>query len=188
MKRPNSVLSKVFCKLNGIKYGKNLKLHGWCFMFRFPQASIEIKDNVTINSSFFSNFIGLYKRTIIVARCQGKVSIGNNVGLSGVTISARESIEIDDYATVGANTKIFDNDFHSLDAEERKNDIYDNLVCKPVRIGKNVFIGCNCIILKGTELGDNCVVGAGSVVSGKFEPNSVIAGNPARVIRKLEAM
>ena len=54
-----------------------------------------------------------------------------------------------------------------------------------VKIGKNCFIGCNALVLKGTELGDNCVVGAGAVVCGKFESNSVIAGNPARVIRKL---
>lgn len=183
MKRLKSNIPKLFFKLNGIKYGKKLSLYGWCFAFRFPNAQISIKDDVTINSSFFSNFIGLYQRTIMVARDRGKISIGNHVGMSGVTIYLREEVTIDDYATIGANTKIFDNDFHSLDAEERKNDISDNLICKPVKIGKNVFIGCNCIILKGTELGDNCVVGAGSVVHGKFEDNTVIVGNPARVIR-----
>ena len=59
--------------------------------------------------------------------------------------------------------------------------------CKyaPVTIGKNCFIGCNALILKGVVLGDNCVVGAGSVVTGQFEDNCVIAGNPARVIRTL---
>ena len=93
-------------------------MYGWCLAFRFPNAHIEIKDNVTINSSFFSNFIGLYQRTIMVARDNGKISIGNNVGMSGVTIYARDEVTIDDYTTIGANTKIFDNDFHSLDAEE----------------------------------------------------------------------
>ena len=58
---------------------------------------------------------------------------------------------------------------------------------KPIRIGKNCFIGCNAIILKGTVLGDGSVVGAGAVVAGIFESNSVIAGNPARVIRILGA-
>ena len=86
---------------------------------------------------------------------------------------------------IGANCKIFDNDFHSLDPRERRGEIYDNLVTKPVVIGKNVFVGCNSILLKGTRIGDNCVVGAGSVVSGTFEPGCVIAGNPARVIRKV---
>ena len=57
---------------------------------------------------------------------------------------------------------------------------------REILIGKNCFIGCNSIILKGTVLGDGCVVGAGAVVSGKFEDHCVIAGNPAKVIRKLE--
>lgn len=100
-----------------------------------------------------------------------------------MTIYARQGIYIEDDVTIGANTKIFDNDFHSLDPEERRNDIFDNLICKDVKIGKNVFVGCNCIILKGTEIGENSIVGAGSVVCGKFEANSVIAGNPARMIR-----
>ena len=54
-----------------------------------------------------------------------------------------------------------------------------------IHIGKNCFLGCNSIILKGTFLGDGCVVGAGAVVSGKFEDNCVIAGNPAKIIRRL---
>lgn len=56
----------------------------------------------------------------------------------------------------------------------------------PVRIGNNCFIGMNAIILMGTSIGDNCIVGAGSVVKGIFPSNSVIAGNPARVICSLE--
>ena len=51
-------------------------------------------------------------------------------------------------------------------------------------IGKNCFIGCNALILKGTRLGDGCVVGAGAVVSGEFPAGCVIAGNPAHVIRR----
>ena len=47
------------------------------------------------------------------------------------------------------------------------------------RIGKNVWIGANVTILKDSVIGDNCVVGAGSVVKGKYRENTVIAGNPA---------
>ena len=56
---------------------------------------------------------------------------------------------------------------------------------KPVFIGKNVFIGCNCLILKGTQIGDNTTIGAGSVVSGTIPANCIVAGNPARIIKYL---
>lgn len=52
----------------------------------------------------------------------------------------------------------------------------------PVTIGNNVFIGTKAIILKGTTIGDNCIIGAGSVVKGVFPEGVVIAGNPAKVI------
>ena len=85
-----------------------------------------------------------------------------------------------------------DNDFHPIEAESRnkllsdvKGGDSDLVPTKEIHIGKDCFIGCNTLILKGTVLGDGCVVGAGAVVAGKFEEGSVIAGNPAKVIRKL---
>ena len=93
-------------------------------------------------------------------------------------------MEIGNHVLIGANTKIFDNDFHPLEVEARNQNDFSKLEKRKVKIGDNVFIGCNCIILKGTVLGDNCVVGAGSVVHGAFEDNCVIAGNPARVIMR----
>lgn len=183
----NSYLPRLFYKLNRVKYGKKLVLHGWSFIFRFPEASVEIGNDCTINSGFFSNLLGLYQRTILVARGNAKIKIGDNTGISGATIYAWENIEIGDNCIIGANVKIFDTDFHPADAEERLRGNRDAVKTKPVKIGSNVFIGVNAIILKGTELGDNCVVGAGSVVSGRFGNGEVIAGNPARVIRRGEA-
>lgn len=55
-----------------------------------------------------------------------------------------------------------------------------------VKIGNNVFIGMNATILMNTDIGDNVIIGAGSVVMGKVEPNSVYAGTPARKIMSLE--
>jgi len=171
--------------MNRVQFGKSLKLHGYPFVFRYPRATIRIGSRCIINSSFLSNLIGLYQRTIIIARGTGSVSIGDNVGLSGCTVYARKEIVIGDNTIVGANTKIFDNDFHSLNHEERIAEQYDNLKCIPVKIGNNVFIGCNCIILKGTVIGDNCIVGAGSVVHGTYPDNSIIAGNPSKSRRSV---
>ncbi len=182
----NSNWFKMVMKITKVKYGKNLLLKGMPIIFNQSGATLTIKDNVTINSSFLSNLIGLYQRTIIVTRVpNAKIEIGNNVGISGATIYARNSVYIGDNTLIGGNAKILDNDFHPLNIEDRNKDIKEKISSKPIHIGKNCFIGCNTIILKGTTLGDGCVVGAGSIVSGTFDDNSVIAGNPAKVIKVL---
>lgn len=183
MLKSNCVLPRVLLRLNKIAFGQKIKLVGWPFVFRFPRATIVMGDNVRINSNFFSNLLGLYQRTIIIAKGVGKITIGNHVGISGATIYACEKIEIGDRCLIGANTKIVDNDFHPVDPVARQNNDNTKIKSAPVTIGENVFIGMNTIILKGTHIGNNCVVGAGSVVHGTFEDNSVIAGNPAKVVK-----
>lgn len=176
-------LYKIILRILNIKYGKKLKLIGLPIIFKNKNANLTIGDNVVIKSSFLSNLIGLYQRTVIISRIKdSSIKIGSNVGMSGVTIYARKYIEIGDNTLIGANTKIFDNDFHPIEYEARNEDIKEKIAVKPVIIGKNCFIGCNAIILKGTILGNGCVVGAGAVVSGVFEDNTIIAGNPAKKI------
>lgn len=182
----NSNWFKLLMKVTKVNFGKNLLLKGIPIIFNKSGAKLDIGDNVTIKSSFLSNLVGLYQRTIIVTRTpEAKIIIGNNVGISGATIYARNSIIIGENTHIGGNVKILDNDFHPLEIEARNADIKEKIGTRPINIGENCFIGCNALILKGTTLGDGCVVGAGAVVSGKFEDNCVIAGNPARVIKKL---
>lgn len=190
----NSNWFKVLMKLTKVEYGKNLLLKGVPVIFNKNGAKLKIGENVTVKSSFLSNLVGLYSRTIIVTRAPGAViEIGDNVGISGATIYARKGIYIGENTCIGGNCKILDNDFHPIEAKTR-NRLLNNpnggdsdlVPVREIRIGNNCFIGCNSIILKGTALGDGCVVGAGAVVSGKFESNCVIVGNPARVIKKLE--
>ena len=183
----NSNWFKLAMKATKVKYGSNLLLKGVPVIFNKNGAELVIGDDCVIKSSFLSNLVGLYSRTIIVTRTpEAKIHIGNNVGISGATIYARKGITIGDNTMIGGNVKILDNDFHPLEAEARIRDDKDMIRAKEIVIGKNCFIGCNAIILKGTVLGNGCVVGAGAIVSGKFEPNSVIVGNPANVIKKLD--
>ena len=190
----NSNWFKILMKATKVKYGKGLLLKGVPVIFNKSGAKLIIGDNVTLKSSFLSNLVGLYSRTIIVTRApDAEIIIGNNVGISGAPIYARSRIEIGENTCIGGNTKILDNDFHPIEAVTRNRLLNDSnggdsdlVPSKPIKIGKNCFIGCNSIILKGTVLGDGCVVGAGAVVSGKFEDNCVIAGNPARVIKRLK--
>ena len=160
-----NALYKLYLKLIHVKYGKRLSLKGLPFIYNRKGASITIGDNCVIKSSFLSNLIGLYSRTILLTRLPGAViEIGDNVGISGATIYARIRIVIGSNTNIGGNVKILDNDFHPVDP---------------------CFIGCNVLILKGSRIGNNCVVGAGAVVSGSFEDNCVIAGNPAKIIKRV---
>jgi len=183
----NSNWFKLIMKATKVKYGRKLLLKGTPVIFNKKGAKLQIGSDCIIKSSFLSNLVGLYSRTIIVTRTpEAEIIIGDHVGISGATIYARKSIHIGDNTNIGGNVKILDNDFHPIEIEARIQDDKSKIGTKPIIIGRNCFIGCNSIILKGTVLGDGCVVGAGSVVCGKFEANSVIAGNPARIIKKLE--
>ncbi len=164
-----------------------VRFEGRAVILEFGGSKIEFGRNVVIKSDFYSNLFGLQQRSILVARDGGKLKIGNNVGISGATIYATKGIEIGDNVIVGANVKIVDNDFHPLDATERLKSKMDRqkIPSRPIVIGNNCFLGANAMILKGTILGENSVVGAGSIVCGDFsQSDCVIAGNPAVVIRR----
>ena len=87
-----------------------------------------------------------------------------------VTISFGVSILVHDYSIVHAMRICEPN-------KKCSNIIYNN-----VKIGNNVFIGARTIILPGTNIGDNCIIGAGSVVKGELKSNTIYCGNPARPI------
>ncbi|WP_054199112.1 acyltransferase [Clostridium baratii] len=177
---------KIFMKLNKVKYGENLNLLGIPIIFSKKGSKLTIGKNCTIKSSFLSNLVGLYQRTIIVTRTrEARINIGNNVGISGATIYARKCITIGDNTLIGGNVKILDNDFHPIGIEDRNLDIKEKIGTREIIIGNDCFIGANSLILKGSKIGDGSVVGAGSVVAGVFPNNCVIVGNPAKVIKEL---
>ena len=158
----NSNWFKLAMKITKVEYGKNLLLKGVPIIFNKGGAKLKIGENVTIKSSFLSNLVGLYSRTIIVTRAPGaEIEIGDNVGISGATIYARKKITIGENTCIGGNCKILDNDFHPIEAETRNKLLRDEnggdsdlVPSREIKIGKNCFIGCNSIILKGTVLGD----------------------------------
>lgn len=170
-----------------IKYRAIVTFNGFTIVYSFPNSIIKFingKRRIIINSSPLSNMVGLSQRTIIVARYGGKISIGYGCGISGSTIYAMDEINIGNDVLIGGNCKIIDNDFHPLHSSKRINQKHTDIKKRPITIGDGCFIGANSIILKGTRLGKNCVVGAGSVVSGIFPDNVIIGGNPARIIKE----
>ena len=115
-------------------------------------------------------------------KLNGSISLGSYILISpGTSIRSAESIHIGDSTMIASDVVITDSDWHG---------IYDRTdyvaTPKPVKIHKNVWIGERSIILKGTQIGENSIIGAGSVVHGDIPPNSVYAGNPAKEVKKLD--
>jgi acetyltransferase-like isoleucine patch superfamily enzyme len=110
------------------------------------------------------------------------VKIGDNSRLNGVYIHAQKNIEIGYNCVIASGVQIIDTNGHillSLNRTEGRD------LPEKIKIGNNVWIGINAIILKGTEIGDNSVVSAGSIVKGVFPNNSLIVGNPASIAKKI---
>ena len=124
-----------------------------------------------------------------------KISIGNRVYLGPNTnINCYLEIEIGDDVMFAWGCTVMDTNAHSLIWQQRINDVMDwkkgwsakdwsNVESKKIKIGNKCWVGFNSIILKGVELGEGCVVAAGSVVTKNFPPYSVIGGNPAILIK-----
>lgn len=115
-------------------------------------------------------------------RKQG-MKIGNNCHMNTMSFSTEPYlIELGDNVAISAGCDLVTHDgaIRCFRGELNNADIFGKIV-----IGNNVFIGINCTILPNTYIGDNCIIGAGSVVRGKFPENSVILGNPAKVVMKM---
>jgi len=111
----------------------------------------------------------------------GSIQIGNYCLICpGVRIGSGCAITIGDNCMIASNAYLTDGDWH---------DLYDRVSPgkgAPITLGRNVWIGDNAIICKGVTIGQNSIIGAGSVVTSDIPPNSVAAGNPASVVKQLD--
>ncbi len=111
-----------------------------------------------------------------------RLEIGNGTYINyGTSIGATLSIRIGANCSIGTNSTLIDNDFHSLDPEHR-NEVPPSA---PIVLEDNVWLGLRVIVLRGVTIGQGSVIGAGSVVTRSIPPRSLAAGQPARVIRAL---
>lgn len=122
--------------------------------------------------------VGSIVNTPLTAVRPHMVSIGSNVVvMPGCLMMSAGGITIDDGAMIAANVQLISNN----------HDLYERhvITCKPVHIGKNAWIGAGATILPGVTVGDNAVVGAASVVTKNVAADTIVAGNPAKIIRRI---
>jgi acetyltransferase-like isoleucine patch superfamily enzyme len=181
--RITSFFTALFARFYGVQLGRGCMFYGRASLNLFNGSSIIIGDNCQFRSGAITNLFGLNHRCLVSTfRKDAWVKIGSGCGFSGTTIGAATSIEIGKDVMVGANSVISDFDWHSLDPYHRND---GEILSRPISIGDRVWIGANSIILKGTIIGENTVVGAGSVVTGKLPPNMICAGNPCKPIKPI---
>jgi len=114
---------------------------------------------------------------------EDKLKVGKNVwetlaNCGGMYIQCINGVEIGDDTRIAAGVKI-------ISANHSPRDLEKHIPAEPIRIGRRCWLGSNAIILPGVQLGDEVIVGAGSVVTRSFPAGSVIAGVPAKLIRSL---
>ena len=146
-------------------------------------SSLTIGHNVLLNSKNSKYHVNMFAPIkIYLDRVGAEIKIGDNTRIHGTCLHAYKSIEIGNNCLIAANCQIFDSGGHNAFLDKPSERIASSGVAKPIIIGNNCWIGTSVIILPGTVLGDNCVVAAGSIVRGVFKDNSLIGGNPAKLI------
>ncbi len=132
---------------------------------------------------------------LVVERAGAGIVVGDRTSIGhGTILDAATGITVGDDVLISFDVLVFDHDSHSLDAEHRSGDVvawmsgrkdWTHVPSAAVRFGDRCWVGARAIVLKGVTVGEGAVVGAGAVVTRDVEPFTVVAGNPARVIRQL---
>lgn len=129
-----------------------------------------------------NGFFKIYYDSEIRIFAGGKLSVDFGYLNAGSQIRCMDSISIGKHCAIGRKVMIMDFDAHKITYENGM----QNAITAPVKIGNHVWIGAGVTILKGVTIGDNAVIGAGAVVTKDVEKNTIVAGNPAREIKKIK--
>lgn len=167
-------------RIRGAKVGPKAKL-GW----RTVQST---RRGIQIGSG------SLLQCRFALDRSDAKITIGDRCFVGKSLLVAAESITLEDDVIVSWGVTIVDHNSHPLSPEVRSADVgqwvegakdWSQVAMSPVRLKRGCWVGFNAVILKGVQIGEGSIVGAGSVVTHDVPDRTVVAGNPAKVIRSL---
>ncbi|UOA08550.1 DapH/DapD/GlmU-related protein [Methylobacter sp. S3L5C] len=178
------IVVRILFKIHGVVIGKKCEFFGIPIIVRFPGSRIILGDRVVLCSHTKFTDLGLNHPIILrTITKEAEIFIDSDAGLSGTNICAAKQVTIGKEALIGANVTIFDTDFHTKEPINRRHCNDPNKIATgAVIIKDNVFIGTNALICKGVTIGENSIIGAGSVVVKDVEASKIYAGNPAREI------
>jgi acetyltransferase-like isoleucine patch superfamily enzyme len=172
--------------LNGISWGKGWRFYGAPIIQKYRYSQMKFGDGLQLRSSVRSNPLGPNHPVILCTWQENAcLRIGEHFAMTGGSICCAEKITIGNYVSIGANTVLTDTDFHPIPLNERKINPSAGKTA-PIVVEDDVFVGMNCLVLKGITIGKGSVIGAGSVVTKNIPRNCIAAGIPARVICYLD--
>lgn len=197
---------RSYIKINWIKKNKQYVSHqsrllnkGRASVNIDPTAILELEGTLLLNEDYPANsgnnaIIVMKENSSIQVEGHFKMYYGSEICIypnarlelkygymnSGSQIRCMDHISIGNQCAIARNVMIMDFDAHKIMYADGR----ENRLTAPVRIGNHVWIGVGATILKGVTIGDNAVIGAGAVVTKDVESNTVVAGNPAKVIRR----
>lgn len=168
---------RCYARLRRAEVHPSVVINGRPLIFAVQGSKLVLSEGVKINSY---TGIGHGQASLSTIAPGSRLILGKGVGLSNAVVCAAKEILVGEGTIIGANAMIIDTDFHRpIPNRKWNNDAVSE--ARPVKIGKGCFIGARAIILKGVELGDGVVVGAGAVVTHTVPSDHGAFGNPATV-------
>lgn len=200
----NLLIDKILCHLAWrLKLAESRKKNDSIY----SNMNIILGNNVVFNSEAHIDLnygrITIGDNTVIAGNLLtfahgGNILIGQDCYIGVQTrIWAGININIGNRVLISHNCNVFDGTTHPINKKIRAqhekvvlasgfpDELYDTIYEAPIKIENDVWIGCNCIILKGVTIGEGSIIAAGSVVAKDVPPNVMVGGNPARVLKKL---
>jgi acetyltransferase-like isoleucine patch superfamily enzyme len=199
-----TLLLRCIKEVPGTNIGSNVRLQRYSSLrTELPNAEISVGTNTII-----------YESSMLEAYDKGQISVGNNCVLAGVRFVSRDKITIGNSCLLSWGVYIQDFDPHPVNPTERQEQVKEiigsfvpsftknpfnsrqinldnanfshSFNSSSVKLGDNVWVGANATILKGAKIGSGSIIATGAVVpGGEYPENSLIAGNPARVLKSL---
>ena len=187
------IYNRWFFRRKGVVFGVNMIAYNKVYLTGNRKGRVIIGDNYYLTSGDCINPICRNIRACIhLGSPRTVITIGNHVGMSSPCIWIQNKLTIGNHVNIGGNCIILDTDTHQIDYLARRcgmtadtNDPTTTVQSAPVTIEDDVWIGANCIILKGVTIGARSVIGAGSVVTKSIPAECIAAGNPCQVLKSL---